>query len=65
MVYASIMRMWRGINFHKDFKSIDEFRVEMEAIAEDSSSICWAHLFDESGKMVATYKRGYEEIEII
>ena len=64
-MFTSIQRHWRGFNYQTDYQTKELFNEDMKKDAEGARAITWAHLFDEDGEMVATFKRGYTMAEYV
>ena len=64
-MFTSIQKHYRGFYFKPDYRDKELFNEEMKKEHEGDNGICWAHLFNEDGKMVATYRRGYTMAEYL
>ena len=62
---VSIQRHYRGFNYQQEYETKEHFNADMEQEHKGNDEVCWAHLFDEHGGMVATYRRGYAMAEYV
>ena len=64
-MFICIQRHFRGFNYQTDYVTTEKFNTDMQKDHEGEQEISWAHLFDEDGRMVATYRRGYTMAEYL
>jgi hypothetical protein len=64
-MFNSMEKHYRGFCFQRKYEEIADFAADIERDEENEKAVSWAHLFNEDGDMIATYRRGYGTPKIL
>lgn len=62
-MFTSLERHYRGFTYKQEYPTVKLFNESMKKQLNGKDEVNWSYLFNEDGKMVASYKRGMVSVE--